>query len=262
MDTKKFRVSFQIFLTILFCFILCACQENPTEAVILEQPTQPEKTPQQLLEEYPTNDIYDAFLVDTGGEIGTVLVTVEWDAEHTTENFSALLHFKVWNPSYMDTPLQTMDANSNIFRHSYVMDFNFDGYMDFGYTYLMGNQPYYEHVWIWDETNKQFVQELEFDEISCPSFDIETKTIYGFARSSAGGTGLHTFHQWIDGKLTCMRRIDIYGIYKDNTVCMSIQDRINNELTEVYSKNYSVDSYGWLDDQINWYDLGYHGEGS
>ena len=273
MYTKKLKLSLQIFFSVLLCFLLCACQTNHTDVIPSEpfrptQPTQLKQTPEQLLENYPIDDTHDAFLVNTGGEIGTLLVTVEWDEANTTNEFSALLHFSIWNPNYMNTPFQTMDADSNCFHRSNVIDINFDGYMDFSYTYAMGNQPYYEYAWIWDENNRQFVQEPEFETISCASFDTETKTIYGFARSSAGGTGLHTFHQWIDGKLTCIRRIEIDWIYQDNTILeintirMSIQDRIDNELTEIYYKDYSLDSLGWLEDITDWCDLDYHGEPS
>ena len=33
--------------------------------------------------------------------------------------------------------------------------------------------------------------------------------ISGWARSSGAGTGLTTFYRWIDGQLTCVRRIEV-----------------------------------------------------
>lgn len=100
----------------------------------------------------------------------------------------------------------------------------------------------------------------EFDEISVPELITETKTIYGYNRDSACGTGFHTFHQWVERNLLCMRRIEIYGIDQHNTVRMSIQDRVANELVEIYHEDFPPESGGWLDAQTVWHDLDYHGE--
>ena len=42
-----------------------------------EDTPQPQKSLQQLLEEQPIDDTHDAFLIDTGGELGTLLVAAE-----------------------------------------------------------------------------------------------------------------------------------------------------------------------------------------
>jgi len=227
------------------CLLLCACQTG--------------KSPQQLLEQQTIDDAHDAFLVDTGGELGTLLLTVESEELEDPEQ-GLLLHFLVWNPAHMDAPIQTFTKDSDCFGWQEVMDANFDGYMDFGYTFSMSNMPYYDHLWIWDEANRQFVNVPEFDEISVPELIEETETIYGYNRSSAGGTGLHTFHQWVDGCLTCMRQIEIEWSISHKAVCMSIQDWDGTEMVEIYHEDFPRDSYGWLDAQKVWYNLDYHGE--
>lgn len=63
---------------------------------------------------------------------------------------------------------------------------------------IQGNQVYCDHLWLWNEEHSRFEGVPEYDEIPVPDLDEETKTIYGCAPSSAGGTGLHTFHQWDD----------------------------------------------------------------
>lgn len=148
-NISKLKIPIKICFSFLLCTILCACQRNNNEEITPQPPVQEEKTPRQVLEEQVIDDTHDAFLVDTKGEAGEVLVMVELDENHAPEDFDAMLHFKVWNPGSMEVPFQTMDAASNCFHRSTIMDANFDGYMDFSYTYAMGNQPYYDHLWIW-----------------------------------------------------------------------------------------------------------------
>lgn len=237
--------------------MLCACQTNNT----LLQTTQLKKSPQQILEEQLIDDTHDAFLVNTGGELGILLVTAELDEKTPTEVFYATVQFTVWNPNYMDEPLQILIADTNIFLDWSVIDANFDGYMDFTCTYLRGNQPHYEHLWIWNEEHGLFEEVPEYDKISMPTLDEETEIIYGFNRNSAGGTGEHTFHQWIEGNLLCVRKIEIYPIDQSGTVRMSIQDCTDNELVEIYHEDFHPQSYGWQDAQMVWHNLDYHGEG-
>lgn len=256
MNMKKQKISLQVFFLALICCALCACQTDNA----LSQTTQPQKSPQQLLEEQPIDDTHDAFLVDTGGELGTLLVTAELDEETPTEDCRATIQFTVWDPYSMDEPLQTLTAGTDIFLDWSIIDANFDGYMDFACTYLRGNQPYYDHLWIWNEYDKRFDSIPEYDKISVPTLDEETETVYGFNRSSAGGTGEHSFYQWVEGKLLCMRRIDIYGIDQGDTIRMSIQDRVAGGLAEIYHEDFPSESGGWLDAEMIWYNLDYHGE--
>lgn len=241
----KFKLPYRIHFLVSLCLLLCACQTT--------------NSPKQLLDEQVIDDTHDAFLVDTGGKLGTLLIMVESEEFELPEH-GLLLHFSVWNPAHMDAPIQMFTKDSACFGWHEVMDANFDGYMDFGYTFYMGNMPYYEHLWIWDEAQWQFINVPEFDEISVPVLIEETETIYGYNRSSAGGTGLHTFHQWKDGHLTCMRQIKIEGSIPHKAVCMSIQDWNGTEMVEIYHEDFSHDSYGWHDAQKVWYNLDYHGE--
>lgn len=256
MNMKKLKKPLQVFSLALIGCMFCACQTDNA----LPQTTQPQKSPQQVLEEQLIDDTHDAFLVDTGGELGTLLVTAELDEETPTEDCRATIQFTVWDPYSMDEPLQTLTAGTDIFLDWSIIDANFDGYMDFACTYLRGNQPYYDHLWIWNEYDKRFDSIPEYDKISVPTLDEETETVYGFNRSSAGGTGEHSFYQWVEGKLLCMRRIDIYGIDQGDTIRMSIQDRVAGGLAEIYHEDFPSESGGWLDAEMIWYNLDYHGE--
>lgn len=96
---------------------------------------EPTKTPQQaLLEEQPIDDTHDAFLIDTGGELGTLLVTAELDEVAPAKDCRATVRFTVWDPDAMDEPLQTIIAATNIFLDWSIIDANFDGYADFTCT--------------------------------------------------------------------------------------------------------------------------------
>lgn len=234
---------------------------GPIFYVPVELPEGTSKTPERLLIEQLVDDNHDAFLLDTGGDLGTLLITAELDEEAPTDTCRATVQFTVWNPDDMNEPLQTITAGTNIFRSWSVIDANFDGYMDFSCTYAQGTQPYFDHLWIWNEYHKRFECVPEYDEISVPTLDAETGTIYGFNRSSGGGTGVHTFHQWEDwNHLVCMRQIDIYGIVQSDTVRMSIWDRVAGELAEIYHEDFPSESGGWLDAEMIWHDLDYHGE--
>lgn len=212
----------------------------------------------QFLEKQMVDDTHDAFLVDTGGKHGTLVVTVE--KKNSSQDLDFLLRFTVWDPKHLELPLQTMEADSSIFHWSEARDANFDGYQDFGYMYAMGNQPEYWHFWIWDESEGQFREEPEFDQISCPEFNEETKTIRGWNRSSAMGTGVKTVHQWIDGKLVCVRRIFIDWDQQNDCFELIVEDRIDNGLAEVYHNTFPPDGGDYLEISMKWHDLDYHGE--
>ena len=75
MSMKKLKIPLQVFSLALIGCMLCACQTDNA----LPQTTRPQKPPQQVLEEQLIDDTHDAFLVDTGGKLGILLVTAELD---------------------------------------------------------------------------------------------------------------------------------------------------------------------------------------
>jgi len=232
---------------------------RPIFIIPLEEPVEAEITPEQALAEQLIDDTHDAFLVDTGGNLGTLLVTAELERT-PTEDCDFTVRFVVWNPASMNEPLQIMTAGTNIFGGWNFIDANFDGYTDFTFTYLRGNASYYDYLWIWNEEHGEFVNISEYDKISIPSLDMETQTIYGFNRSSGGGTGEHTFYQWSERQLLCVRRIEIYTLDQSGTVRMSVQDQIAGDLVEIYYEDFTPESSGWLEAETIWHDLNYHGE--
>lgn len=241
-----------------------ALSPSPTAAAPSPTPTSsPALSPSEELKElwgFPIDDTHDAFEVPTGGKLGTVLVTVEQEQSDSLDLGDFLFAFSVWSADDLTTPIQTMKAESyGVFHRGGALDANFDGYMDFGYMYAMGNQPMYYHYWIWNEDEGQFIQEPEFDQISMPDFDPETGIISGYARNGfAGAAGTTTFHRWIDGKLTCIRKIETcpYGGDIDN-VCLTVEEPVDGVLTVIYQHETDIGTA--FEEVEKWSDLSYHG---
>lgn len=251
----------------------------PPETPATAEESAPPETPEpsldpleELLAQYPIDDTRDAFLVPTGGTLGTLLVTAEkGEQDRDTELGGYHTTLSVWNPRDMDKPIQTMDKSIEgwAFGSHEVVDANFDGYMDFSCMYFMGNQPNYWYLWIWDEETGQFVEVPEYAGISSPRINPETQIIDGFARNSGAGDGVTTFHRWEDGKLVCIRRIETWWEATDMVIPetegtvflygIKVEDRIDGELTQVYYKEFPPGE-DFFDEQAKWERLDYHGE--
>lgn len=221
---------------LLLCFTLplSACGQGR------EGTPEPEPTSEEVTElwGFPIDDTHDAFEVPTGGKLGTVLVTVELVEVEGT--FFEEQHFSVWTASDLINPLQSMTAEDvTYFKWKDVRNANFDGYMDFGYMYAMGNQPAYYHYWIWDEGQGLFVAEPEFDQISWPQFDEETGVISGWARSSCC-SGTETYHCWENDKLVCFRKVEYTHPDENFHQEKVVYERINGELVEVSREPYEM----------------------
>ena len=251
-------------LFLLCALLLAGCQKGEVPPAFSQLPEPTPKTAQELLEEQTIDDTHDAFLVDTGGRLGTLLVTVERGEQNPEgELRGCFVTFSLWDPQKTDRPIQVMESEMEYgaFKHYDVVDANFDGYQDFGYMWFMGNQPTYWEYWIWNEKTGQFELEPELSGISDPFFDAEKEEIRGWARESGASEGVNTIHMWVDGEPVCMRRIEVYrkGAF-DGTFVLTVQDRIDGELTEVFRMEYPEGSGGYFDERTKWGDLDYHGE--
>ncbi len=264
MNLAKWKIPFQVFwVASIFC-MLCACQMDHA----LPQTTPPEKSLQQILEEQPIDDSHDAFLIDTGGKSGTLLITAELDPQNKDEFGAKDITFSVWNPVEMEQPMQTFSEEFMMGvapEFHQVVDANFDGFQDFGYLFCLGNQPNYCKFWLWDEEQAQFIYYAPLVEISQPTFDAERQIVTGWARSSGAGDGITTFHRWEDGELVCVRWIESYSPWEE-TATVSVKDRIGGELQQVYYEEFPWNGEelegqeAWQQAERAWNDLDYHGE--
>lgn len=222
-----------------------------------------ETTPEELLAQQPVDDDHDAFLVDTGGRMGTLLVTVE-RGEQDVEHWEYPVWFTIWDPADMNRPIQEIEKTTlNTFHLHEEIDANFDGYTDFTYMNALGVQASVSYLWLWDEVTGQFLEEPEYGMISSPQINPETQVIDGWNRSSAAGDGVTTFHRWEDGRLVCVRRIEL--IMKDycddnSPWLLTVQDRISGNLIEVFRMECPLDSDDCFSTRMDWENLDYHGE--
>ncbi len=230
--------------------LLCGCTAQKTEPT----PTAPAAdTPEQMAVRWLADENHRAF------SVGDFWVTLN----HAEEEKSAI---SIWNPADLSAPLQTMEQEIEpyVFGQSEVVDANFDGYPDFGCVRFQGNQPQYWNFWLWDETQGRFVEEPALSEISAPQFDAANGIVSGYARAGwAGAAGEHTFYQWMDGQLTLIRRVETSvepaEAGGEDTLTVTVEDRRDGALTQVFRQTYPLEDGGWWDVQEQWCDLYYQG---
>ena len=133
-----------LFLLLLF---LTGCQGK-------EDPLPSPRTAQELLEEQLIDETHDAFLVDTGGRMGTLLVTVEKGTGRG--EFEYAIQLFVWDPADMSQPMQTFESATTVFGSEMIIDVNFDGYLDVEVCGWLPNNsiPYY--YWCWNPDSRRF----------------------------------------------------------------------------------------------------------
>lgn len=240
---------------VLGMLLLCGCAAAaPEPSAAAHTPD----TPEQAAVRWLADEAHAAF------RVGDLWVTMEAGETGTEEPGFTTAHLKVWDPTDLSAPLQTMEQATDdcLFGRVQVVDANFDGCPDFGSMYAMGNQPVYYDFWLWDEEQGRFVEEPVLSEISDPQFDAATETISGYARAGwAGAAGEHTFYRWIDGQLTLIRRVwtDVEPAEAggEDTLTLAVEDRRDGVLTEVFRQTYPLEGGGWLDARAQWLDLNY-----
>lgn len=262
----------KLLLLALCALLLIGCQakETPGSAsggevsASQSDPAPPPKTPQELLEKQPIDDTHDAFLVDTGGRMGTLLVTTELVPYEEPVELLYYLHLSVWDPADPARPvrMQEIDWETVHYGEHQILDVNFDGYQDFTYLFSRGIQVEMYHCMIWDEERGLFVELPVYAEIPSPYVDPETETISGWCRDSGAGDGWTPIYKWIDGELVCVRMIEVFPKDwrdHDSPFVLTVQDRIDGELTEVFRTEFPFDSEEYFGERMKWEDLDYHG---
>ncbi len=150
------------------------------------------------------------------------------------------------------TASRAMASNSGWWET--VQDFNFDGYMDFGYRYRSGAQPTYYHVFLWDADGGRYVWDPAFDELSCPVADAVEEKITSYQRGGAAGAiGDYSIHRWLGGKLTEVRHIHLGYLDEANSSghVITVSDLTDSGMSEVFryeGEDWSENTYKpWLE---------------
>ncbi len=161
---------------------------------------------------FPIDDTHDAFKVPTGGKLGTVLVTAE---ESLDEEFEFLppLTLSVWTKDDLETPLQSFELWGATLGGT-VLDADFDGYMDFYYTWFQAvasNTNF--SLYTWNEEEGKFASVGDFHG-SGFSVDEEEQSLRTHVHYT-GYSGADEAYRWENGELVCFRR-GTYEALEDN----------------------------------------------
>lgn len=230
-----------LLLAALVLLALCGCDGAPEGSTSPSpEPSGPVSaapevlTPEELLAQYPMDDGHDAFLVPTGGRLGTLLVTVERGEEDTHTEFNRYQYtLSVWDPADMDAPIQTLEDEAFTFCGSYVMDANFDGYMDLCLQWNWGANNGSYDLYLWDEERGQYAFCTGFLSRGGPHADLETQTIENYTRHSGAGDGETSYYRWEDGELACFRKVEYTYPDEDGMQEKIVYELVDGELTEI-----------------------------
>lgn len=178
--------------------------EDPSPSAAETPTPTPTSEPTQEVKElwgFPIDDTHDAFEVDTKGELGNVLVTVERGEELGEEGYCYKL--SVWDKSDLTTPIQTLEEAQGELGGGELMDANFDGYTDFLYMWnpMSINWPF--SLYVWDEGQEQFhfVTTLWGRGVKV---DEAEQTVQVYVHHT-NATGAHETYRWEDDELVCFR---------------------------------------------------------
>ena len=183
------------------------------------------------------------------GEPGEVQVNI-----YQQKNDSQLFQcFAEWSPDYEIIGLMAEDVN-------------FDGYMDFQVHLVTGTWGgQWSAYYIWNAEQEQFVRDpYGLEDLPLPKFDPEKQIIETWSHSASNYT--IEFYRYLDGKLTCVRRLRNRENYTDDftaTLTVEEYDRETGALEEVYREEQAEIggvTYATTDEFRRWHDIDYPGE--
>lgn len=205
----KFTVVLAVLLLLGGCHKASAPAPIPSETAAPVPSATPSPEPTEEPEElwgFPIDETHDAFEVDTKGELGTVLVTVERGEPLYGPEADGYYQctLSVWDESDLTTPIQTWEETMPEPGGGELMDANFDGHTDFLYTWnwMAVNWPF--SLYIWDEEQGQFIHKADFMgrwvEIDEAEQVIEVYVHW------TNVDGVSEIYRWENDELVCFRR--------------------------------------------------------
>jgi hypothetical protein len=204
------------------------------------------------------------------GEVAYKARYVTVDDTHTfwvelvdTEKYGTLL-VNIYEEQTDREPLQTFENQYEcLFEETYffVEDVDFDGDMDFYFMTARGHfSVSFSSYYIWD--GEKFVSDpYGLNEVCYANFHPETKVVESI-RVNSVVSGVIELYRYIDGKLTCLRRLERWDP-SGNELKLMVHDWKDGEWTVAYETVIDVTKLepgGEFDPEFSrWYDLNYHG---
>lgn len=160
-------------------------------------------------------------------------------------------------------PLQQFEDNAVSFRTMDLMaeDVDFNGKTDFHFVRGYGSLPgEWTNYYIWDPAGERFTPDpYGLNDLPTSDFDGEEQVINSYWHYDAIG-GRRAWCRYIDGRLTCVRCLEIGGMEEDGSRPLTVWDLRDGELVKVWEV---VDPEGEKSDTTyqkalsRWEDLSY-----
>lgn len=154
---------------------------------------------------------------------------------YKAEGADRILKGKVFDKKELSF-IQTFEdkVTGTLFQDYKVEDVNFDGYLDFYYVNYEGNyRMSFSSVWVWNPKKNCFEHAKELENIVNFSVDAERKMIVSWFRGGLT-TVSENYYQYLNGKLECVRSLDIFPNYdKDGDLNLVCKDWRNGKLETI-----------------------------
>ena len=180
-----------------------------------------------------------------------------------TEKYGTLL-VNIYEEQTDREPLQTFENQYECLfeeTHFSVEDVDFDGDMDFYFMTARGHfSVSFSSYYIWD--GEKFVSDpYGLNEVCYANFHPETKVVESI-RVNSVVSGVIELYRYIDGKLTCLRRLERWDP-SGHELELMVHDWKDGEWTVAYETVIDITKLergGEFDPEFSrWYDLNYHG---
>ncbi len=265
-------------LTLLL--LLTACQREPGASVPTPAPTPthtpmatvtptPEPTPTPMVTVTPTPEPSSMGIeLDVGDGEHKFWVEITQREELEREESGIPILISVYEESSRELKQSFEDE---VWLYSLgaatprEVDVNFDGCMDFEYGSWIAASSSGSVYYVWDKEAEQFVRDpYGLENLAMPDFDQERQVIETWNHSGFSYT--IEFYRYLDGKLTCVRRLKNQDNYSDDftaTLTVENYDEKIGTLKEVYrEENAEIGgvTYASTEEFQRWHDLDYHGD--
>lgn len=198
---------------------------------------------------------------------------VEVDGDHTflvelvpREGNFGDIWVNIYQKDGSGEPLQQFEDNAVSFRTMDLMaeDVDFDGKTDFHFVRSYGSLPgEWTNYYVWDPAGERFIPDpYGLNDLPVSDFDGEKGLITSYWHYDAIG-GRRAWCRYIDGRLICVRCLEIGSMAEDGSRPLTVWDLRDGELGKVWEV---VDPEGEKSDTsyqralARWEDLSYHGE--